>query len=89
MTEPLPADLLAVLVCPVTRAPLEQHGDELVATRPAGAGLRYPVRDGIPVMLDSEARLPEGVDSLETFRRRFAGDLPREPEGTDATGGGG
>ncbi len=47
--------LLEVLVCPVTRGPLrwDKHAQELVSTQ---AGLAYPVRDGIPIMLPEEAR---------------------------------
>ena len=47
--------LLALLVCPVSKAPLEYRPEqqELVCT---ASGLAYPVRDGIPVMLESEAR---------------------------------
>ena len=48
-------ELLAVLVCPVTRTPLRWDTDaqELVSE---AAGLAFPVRDGIPVMLVEEAR---------------------------------
>lgn len=47
--------LLSILVCPVSKAPLEykQEQQELVCW---ASGLAYPVRDGIPVMLESEAR---------------------------------
>jgi uncharacterized protein YbaR (Trm112 family) len=47
--------LLAILVCPVTKAPLEykEETQELVCK---ASGLAYPVRDGIPVMLEEEAR---------------------------------
>ncbi len=47
--------LLSILVCPVTKAPLEYHQEqqELVCK---ASGLAYPIRDGIPVMLVSEAR---------------------------------
>lgn len=47
--------LLSILVCPVSKAPLEYHKDkdELVCK---ASGLAYPIRDGIPVMLESEAR---------------------------------
>ena len=47
--------LLSILVCPVSKAPLEydQEKDELICK---ASGLAYPVRDGIPVMLESEAR---------------------------------
>ncbi len=47
--------LLSILVCPVSKAPLEydKEKDELICK---ASGLAYPVRDGIPVMLESEAR---------------------------------
>ena len=47
--------LLSILVCPVSKAPLEydQEKDELICK---ASGLAYPVRDGIPVMLETEAR---------------------------------
>lgn len=47
--------LLSILVCPVSKAPLEydKEKQELVCK---ASGLAYPVRDGIPVMLESEAR---------------------------------
>jgi uncharacterized protein len=47
--------LLEILVCPVTRGPLsyDRERRELVSKR---AGLAFPVRDGIPVMLAAEAR---------------------------------
>lgn len=61
-------DLLAILRCPVTRSPLHQDGDFLIAET---GGLRYPVRDGIPVMLPEEAQLPPGVASLDAFREQF------------------
>jgi uncharacterized protein YbaR (Trm112 family) len=66
------AALLEILVCPLTRSPLRLEGDELVASRPAGAGLRYPVRQGIPILLVDEAKLPEGVASLDEFKRKYA-----------------
>jgi uncharacterized protein len=47
--------LLDILVCPVTKGPLEYDRlrQELISR---AAGLAYPIRDGIPVMLESEAR---------------------------------
>lgn len=47
--------LLDILVCPVTKGPLEydRQRQELISR---SAGLAYPIRDGIPVMLESEAR---------------------------------
>ncbi|MEH6648987.1 MAG: Trm112 family protein [Motiliproteus sp.] len=47
--------LLDILVCPVSKAPVEwrQQSNELFCWV---SGMAYPVRDGIPVMLESEAR---------------------------------
>jgi uncharacterized protein YbaR (Trm112 family) len=47
--------LLSILVCPVTKAPVEYDAQrqELICR---ASGLAYPIRDGIPVMLESEAR---------------------------------
>ncbi len=47
--------LLEVLVCPLTHTPLEYDRDahELISR---SAGLAYPIRDGVPVMLPEEAR---------------------------------
>jgi hypothetical protein len=47
--------LLEFLVCPVTHGPLEydREKQELVSKT---AGLAYPIRDGIPIMLPDEAR---------------------------------
>lgn len=47
--------LLSILVCPVSKAPVEydEEKQELVCK---ASGLAYPVRDGIPVMLEEEAR---------------------------------
>lgn len=62
-------ELLAILVCPLTRSPLKVEGESLVADV---GGLRYPIRDGIPVLLADEAELPEGVETLDGFREKFA-----------------
>ena len=62
-------EILAILRCPITRSPLRQEGDWLIADT---GGLSYPVRDGIPVMLPEEAKLPAGFTSLDEFRQRFA-----------------
>ena len=47
--------LLEVLVCPVTKGPLEydRAANELISRK---AHLAYPIRDGIPIMLPEEAR---------------------------------
>ncbi len=57
MTEPRKVDpkLLELLVCPLTKTRLVYDADkqELVSR---AAGLAYPIRDGIPIMLADEAR---------------------------------
>jgi len=47
--------LLEILVCPLTKGPLEYDADkqELISR---AAKLAYPIRDGIPIMLPEEAR---------------------------------
>jgi uncharacterized protein len=60
--------VLNLLRCPLTLSRLRQQGDYLVAEE---GGLRYPVRDGLPVLLIEEARLPEGVASLDELRKRL------------------
>lgn len=54
---PVPVDpkLLEILVCPLTKAPLryDSAAQELISGQ---AGLAYPIRDGIPIMLIDEAR---------------------------------
>jgi uncharacterized protein YbaR (Trm112 family) len=47
--------LLDILVCPVSKAPLQWH-PELQELWCKASRLAYPVRDGIPVMLEEEAR---------------------------------
>jgi uncharacterized protein len=66
-------ELLDILRCPLTRSRLRQEGDFLVSEV---GGLSYPVRDGIPVMLVEEARLPSGVASLDVFKQRYADQIP-------------
>ena len=47
--------LLEILVCPITKGPLQydRENQELISEQ---AKLAYPIRDGIPIMLESEAR---------------------------------
>jgi uncharacterized protein YbaR (Trm112 family) len=52
---PIPADLLAILACPVDHAPLREEQERLVC---GNCGRRYPVRDGIPVLLADQAEQP-------------------------------
>ena len=55
MTVKLDPKLLEILVCPLTKVPLRYDAakQELISDQ---AGLAYPIRDGIPIMLVEEAR---------------------------------
>ena len=59
-TENIDPKLLEILVCPLTRGPLryDAAAGELISER---AGLAYPIRDGIPIMLVDEARRLDDV----------------------------
>jgi uncharacterized protein len=66
------AELLEMLRCPLTMSRLRQEGDFLVAEV---GGLRYPIREGFPVMLVEEAKLPAGYKNLEEFKAAFKGQV--------------
>ena len=79
---PSPVDpkLLDLLVCPLTKGPLryDRERQELVSEQ---AGLAYPIRDGIPIMLVDEARpldqdeaIPEAVRASKRRRPRRGDD---------------
>jgi uncharacterized protein len=67
-THPIDPELLEMLRCPLTHSRLRAEGDFLIAEV---GGLAYPVRDGVPVMLMEEAKLPPGVDSLVALKERL------------------
>lgn len=60
--------LLDILVCPVTKGPLiyDKEHQELISK---SARLAYPIRDGIPIMLEDEAR-PLTEEEVEALRRK-------------------
>ncbi len=62
--------LLEILVCPLTKGPLsyDRAAQELISLE---AGLAYPIRDGIPIMLVDEAR---PLDEVE--KARLKGQQP-------------
>jgi len=64
-------DLLALLVCPMGKAPLRSEGDTLVCTR---CGPRFAIKDDIPNMLIEEAQLPDGCASLKDLECVRTGD---------------
>lgn len=57
--------LLSLLVCPITKGPLDfdRSHQELISR---SARLAYPIRDGIPILLENEARVlsPEEIEQL-------------------------
>jgi uncharacterized protein YbaR (Trm112 family) len=65
------AKLLEILVCPVTKGPLvyDRERQELVSR---SARLAYPIKDGIPVLLEEEARklTPEEVEAMGSNNNR-------------------
>jgi uncharacterized protein YbaR (Trm112 family) len=60
--------LLEILVCPLTKGPLHYDKDkqELISQK---AGLAYPIRDGIPIMLVDEARELKPDETSSTASR--------------------
>jgi uncharacterized protein YbaR (Trm112 family) len=67
----LSEELLALLVCPMGKAPLRREGNSLVCTR---CGPRFAITDDIPNMLIEEAELPSGCPTLHDLECVRAGD---------------
>jgi len=63
MADMIDKQLLSILVCPVTKAPLtyDRERQELVCR---ASGLAYPIRDGVPVMVEAEARVLTSEEKL-------------------------
>ena len=73
MSNKINDELLNILVCPLTRSKLRQEGDFLVAEK---GGLKYPIKDGIPILLAEKAELPEDIQSLDDFKNKYAELIP-------------
>jgi uncharacterized protein YbaR (Trm112 family) len=71
--------LLELLICPVTRQPLvyDRAANELISAK---ARLAYPIRGGIPIMLEEEARDMDVLPDL-------SGGTDESPQGTETGGG--
>jgi len=69
--------LLDILVCPVTKGPLiyDKANDELISL---SARLAYPIRDGIPVMLEDEARTLN-EEEYTAWRKKHPADTGEAP----------
>jgi uncharacterized protein len=66
---PVDPELLDLLVCPLTKGPLryDRERQELISEQ---AGLAYPIRDGIPIMLVYEARPLDQDEAIPEAVRR-------------------
>ncbi|MEM6536257.1 MAG: Trm112 family protein [Pseudomonadota bacterium] len=62
--------LLEILVCPTTKKPLiyDRENEELISV---SAGVAFPIRDGIPIMLVGEARELNEAEIAKHKSRRF------------------
>ncbi len=69
-------ELLALLVCPMGKAPLRREGDTLICTR---CGPRFAIKDDIPNMLIEEAELPPGCGSLKDLECVRSGEAKLDP----------
>ncbi len=59
--------LLELVVCPITHSRLKLEGEELVSEV---GGVRYPIKEGLPVLLPDAAVLPAGVTVEELREKR-------------------
>ena len=50
-------ELLVILACPECKSPVKMTGEKIIC-QDSKCGLRFPIRDGIPVMLKEEAEKP-------------------------------
>lgn len=61
-------DLLDLMICLLTGDKLREEGNKLVSEK---WGVKYPIRNGIPIMLVERAELPEGVNSIEELKAKI------------------
>jgi uncharacterized protein YbaR (Trm112 family) len=74
MTDAIDPNVLAIMVCPESHAPLVQDGEWLCSTDPK-TRRRYQIREGIPVMLIDESEVMDQADWREVMTRH--GKLPQ------------
>ena len=74
-------ELLRIMVCPIARTPLVQVGDWLYSTD-RKTRRKYPVRDGIPIMLVEESQVAE----VEEFEQAMT-EAGKQPEPQDSESG--
>ena len=80
MTDAIDADLLKILVCPDSKAPLLQVDEWLYSTDPA-TRRRYPIREGIPIMLIDESEIVD-EDDFKRIIDEHGADLNRDDDTT-------
>lgn len=76
-----PAELLPILRCPVSRRPLRLLGEDWLVSTDASTRLRYPIQDGIPVLLEEEAETLD-PDAWQQLMDQTGGQ-PAEEENAD------
>jgi len=64
-------ELLEILVCPLGKSELDLDGDRLICKR---CGPVFAIKDGIPIMIIEEAKLPDGCNSIQDLPCVKAGD---------------
>lgn len=55
-------ELLEILACPVCKTSVKLESEKIICTK---CGRKYPIRDGIPVMLESEAVTAKDTEKTE------------------------
>jgi len=58
-------DIIESLRCPIGKAELKQDGDFLICSL---CGVKFPVRDNIPVLMTDEAIMPEGIKDISGLK---------------------
>lgn len=70
--------LLSLLVCPKSHAPLVEH-DGWLYSSDADTRLKYPIRDGIPILLGEESRVADVGEHAAVMGTAGAGGTERPP----------
>ena len=62
-------ELLKILICPLTHEPLFLKDNKLVNKK---WGIKYPIRNGIPLLLIEQAELHENADTIEEIKAKLS-----------------
>ncbi|QDU32191.1 hypothetical protein KS4_02200 [Poriferisphaera corsica] len=74
MKKTLDPKFLDILVCPITRSKLTMENNHLISQ---AGGLKYPIRDGIPILLAEQAVMPAEYKSLDDFKAKNNSIIPK------------